>query len=117
MASRTRLKVIPLGGSGEIGKNMLVLECRDDIVVVDCGLMFPEEEMLGVDVVIRDISSLLEKQEKVRGIVITHGHEDHTGALPYVLPRLKVPVFSTRLTNGLISVKLKEHKALQGAEL
>lgn len=108
--AKPRLKVIPLGGLGEIGKNMTVLECEGDIIVVDCGLMFPEEEMLGIDLVIPDISYLIENKDRVRGIVITHGHEDHIGALPYVLRELNVPVFGTKLTLGLISVKLKEHR-------
>jgi ribonuclease J len=114
---KSRLKVIPLGGLGEIGKNMMVLEYEDDIVVIDCGLMFPREEMPGVDLVIPDIGYLLENKEKVRGIIITHGHEDHIGALPYILPQLKVPVYATQLTQGLISVKLKEAKAFAGADL
>ncbi|MBI4301019.1 MAG: ribonuclease J [Chloroflexi bacterium] len=113
----TKLRVIPLGGWGEIGKNMLALEYGNDIVVVDAGLMFPEEEMLGVDLVIPDISYLLDNHHKIRAILITHGHEDHIGALPYILPRLNVPVYSTRLANGLISVKLKEHKLLSEANL
>jgi len=115
--AKSRLKIIPLGGLNEIGKNMMAMEYEDDIIVIDAGLMFPEEEMLGIDLVIPDISYLLEKREKIRGIVITHGHEDHVGALPYLLPQLNVPVYSTKLTHGLISVKLKERKAFSGAKL
>ncbi|MFC1864995.1 ribonuclease J [Chloroflexota bacterium] len=114
---KPKLKIIPLGGLSEIGKNMMVVEYEDDIIVIDAGLMFPSEEMLGIDLVIPDISYLLEKREKIKGIVVTHGHEDHIGALPYVLPQLNVPIYSTKLTRGLISVKLKEWKALSGANL
>lgn len=110
MIPRDTLRVIPLGGLGEIGKNMMVFETTDDIVVVDAGLQFPEEEMLGVDLVIPDITYLLERRDKVRGILITHGHEDHIGALPYVLRDLNVPVYASRLSAGLINVKLKEHR-------
>ncbi|MBI4328277.1 MAG: ribonuclease J [Chloroflexi bacterium] len=115
--NKTSLRVIPLGGLGEIGKNMMVLECGDDIVVIDAGLMFPDEDMLGVDLVIPNIAYLREHKAKIRGIVITHGHEDHIGALPYLLRDLPFPVYGTRLTMGLISVKLKEHKLLSQAKL
>lgn len=112
-----KLKVIPLGGAGEIGKNMTVVEYDDHIVVIDAGLMFPETDMLGVDLVIPDISYLLEHRDHVRAIVITHGHEDHIGALPYILSRINVPVYATPLTRGLIEVKLKSHKLLKESTL
>jgi len=115
--AKPRLRIIPLGGLSEIGKNMVVVEYEDDIIVIDAGLMFPEEEMLGIDLVIPDISYLLEKRENIRGIVVTHGHEDHIGALPYLLSQLNVPVYATKLTQGLISVKLKERRVLSGAKL
>jgi ribonuclease J len=111
------LRVVPLGGLGEIGKNMMALECGDDIVVIDAGVMFPEDDMPGVDLVLPDASYLLERAEKVRAILITHGHEDHTGALPYVLPRLNVPVYAPPLALGLIQVKLKEHRLLSQSRL
>jgi ribonuclease J len=115
---KSKLKVIPLGGLGEIGKNMMVLEYENDIIIIDAGLMFPEEEMLGIDLVIPDFSYVTERKGKVRGIIITHGHEDHIGALPYLLPQLdNVPVYSTKLTSGLIRVKLKERKIRQGINL
>jgi len=115
--TRDKLRIIPLGGLGEIGKNMMVLELPQDMIIIDAGLMFPQEEMLGVDLVIPDISYVRERQKKLRAIIITHGHEDHTGALPYVLRELRAPIYCTRLTRGLISVKLKEHKLLKEADL
>nr|WP_276576441.1 ribonuclease J [Caldicoprobacter algeriensis] len=103
------MKIIPLGGVNEIGKNMTVFEYGNDIIVVDCGVSFPEDDMLGVDLVIPDISYLLKNKDKVRGFILTHGHEDHIGALPYVLREMNVPVYGTRLTLGLVDIKLKEH--------
>ncbi len=114
---RNKLKVIPLGGMEEIGKNMTAFEYGENIIVVDCGLAFPEDEMLGIDLVIPDISYLERNSEKLHGIVVTHGHEDHIGALPYVLRKLKVPVFGTELTLGLIENKLIEHEMLDSVEL
>lgn len=102
------LSIIPLGGLGEVGMNMMVYEFEDDLIVVDAGLMFPDQEMLGIDVVIPDFTYLKENASKLRGIVITHGHEDHIGALPYLLSVLNAPVYATPLTIGLISAKLKE---------
>lgn len=115
--TRHKLKIIPLGGLGEIGKNMMAIEYADDIIIVDCGMMFPEDEMLGVDLLIPDITYLLEHKDKLRGIIITHGHEDHIGALPYILPQLDLPVYATKLTQGLITVKLKEHRSFIKAKL
>jgi len=115
--AKPKLKIVPLGGLGEIGKNMMSVEYGEDIILIDCGLMFPEEEMLGIDLVIPDITYVLENREKVRGIVITHGHEDHIGALPYILPQINVPIYCTKLTQGLISVKLKEAKLLHQTKI
>jgi ribonuclease J len=110
--STQKLRIVPLGGLGEIGRNMMALEYANDIIIIDAGLMFPSEDMLGVDLLIPDISYLLQKQEKLRGIIITHGHEDHIGALPYVLPRLDLPVYATRFTRKLISIELK-HRGIK----
>ncbi|MDP4181093.1 MAG: ribonuclease J, partial [Bacillota bacterium] len=107
--NKKKLKIIPLGGLGEIGKNITAFEYGEDIIVVDCGLAFPEDEMLGIDLVIPDVSYLVKNKDKVKGFIITHGHEDHIGALPYVLRDINVPVFGTKLTLGLIQYKLEEH--------
>lgn len=107
--SSSAVSLIPLGGVGEIGKNMWVVEQGDEILVLDCGVMFPDEEMLGVDLVIPDIAYLKERRDRVKAILLSHGHEDHIGALPYVLRQLNVPVYGTRLTLGLVEAKLEEH--------
>ncbi|WP_333652221.1 ribonuclease J [Dissulfurispira sp.] len=109
MAVTPQLLIIPLGGLEEIGLNMTVFQCSDDLIIVDAGLMFPEEDMLGVDFVIPDFSYILENREKVKGIILTHGHEDHTGALPFLLKEINVPVYGTPLTLALVKEKLREH--------
>lgn len=118
MASKKqKLRVISLGGLQEIGKNMTVLEYNNDIIIIDCGLAFPEDDMLGIDLVIPDTTYLQKNIDKVRGIVLTHGHEDHIGALPYVLRDINVPVFGTMLTLGLLENKLREHDLLNAVTL
>lgn len=112
------LRLIPLGGLGEIGKNMMVLESGDDILIIDAGLMFPTNEMHGIDIVIPDASYVFERLDSVRGIILSHGHEDHIGALPYLMEQgLQAPIYATALTRGLLEVKLREHKLLDDAEL
>ena len=113
----SKLKVIPLGGLEQIGMNITVFEYEDSIVVVDCGLSFPEDDMLGIDLVIPDVTYLKENISKVKGFVITHGHEDHIGALPYILKEVNVPIYSTKLTLGLITNKLKEHNLVRSTKL
>src|SRR3989454_11950363 len=112
-----KLHLAPLGGLGEFGMNSMALRWGDDIIVIDAGLMFPESELLGVDIVVPDITYLLQNRDKVRGIVLTHGHEDHIGALPWVLTELKVPVFGTEFTLALVENKLEEHDLLDDADL
>src|SRR5450756_298739 len=114
-SKKTRLPAMPLGGRGEIGKNMTVIEYGDDMILVDAGLMFPDADTPGVDLVLPDFSYVVKRKNKLRGIVITHGHEDHTGALPYLLKEVgeRMPVLGTRLTLGLIGVKLEEHKIMK----
>ncbi|MCH8994260.1 MAG: ribonuclease J [Chloroflexi bacterium] len=115
--ARKKLRVIPLGGLGEIGKNMMLFEYGDAVIAVDAGLMFPKEEMLGIDLVIPDISYLLDGRKRLRAIFLTHGHEDHIGALPYILHQINAPVYCTPLTAGLIKVRLKEAKLLKQADI
>ena len=115
--ARDRLKIIPLGGLEEVGKNMTVFEYGNEMIIVDCGVAFPEDDMLGVDLVIPDFSYLTKNREKFKAMVITHGHEDHIGAIPYVLKELNVPVYGTRLTLGLIKNKLEEHKLVRSTSL
>ncbi len=115
--SEEKVKIIPLGGLGEIGKNITVIECDDEIVVIDCGIAFPDEEMYGVDLIIPDITYLKNNVEKIKGIFLTHGHEDHIGALPYVLKEINVPLYGTKLTIGIIKTKLEEHNILSEAKL
>lgn len=104
-----KLKIISLGGLNEIGKNLTVYEYGQDIIVVDCGLGFPDDDMYGVDIVIPDFSYLVKNQDRIRGIFLTHGHEDHIGAIPYIMKEIKAPIYTTRLTAGLVSIKLIEH--------
>lgn len=111
------LSIFALGGVNEIGKNMYVLQVENDIVVIDCGSKFPDESLLGIDLIIQDISYLQENKEKVRALIVTHGHEDHIGGIPYLLKQLNMPIFATRMTLGLIEIKLKEHGLLRQTEM
>ena len=112
-----KLKIIPLGGLEEIGKNLTVFEYKDDIIVLDCGVAFPDEDMLGIDLVIPDMSYLVKNKARIRGMVVTHGHEDHIGGIPYLLKEINVPIYGTPLTLGILSKKLKEHGLLRSAKL
>jgi len=115
--AKSKLKIIPLGGLNEIGKNMTVFSYGNDMIIVDCGMAFPDEEMFGIDIVIPDFSFVVKNKDKIRGVVVTHGHEDHIGGLPYLLKELNVPIYSTNLTIGLVQNKLKEHNLLSEAKL
>ena len=112
-----KLKIIPLGGLDEIGKNITVLEYGKDMIVVDCGVGFPEEDMYGVDLVIPDFSYLVANQKKLRGMFITHGHEDHIGSIPYCMKQVNCPIHGTAMTNGLIKLKLEEHRLADSVKL
>ena len=111
------LSIFALGGVNEIGKNMYVLQVENDIVVIDCGSKFPDESLLGIDLIIQDISYLQENKDKVRALIVTHGHEDHIGGIPYLLKQLNMPVYASRMTLGLIEIKLKEHGLLRQTEM
>lgn len=113
----SKLKIIPIGGLGEIGKNMTAFECGSDIIIVDCGMGFPDEDMYGIDIVLPDISYLKSNAEKIRGMILTHGHEDHIGAVPYVLRELDVPIYTTPLTAALVELKLEEHDLLYNTQI
>ncbi|MGX4601076.1 ribonuclease J [Faecalimicrobium sp. JNUCC 81] len=113
----SKLRIIPLGGLGEIGKNITAIEYDDEIIVIDCGISFPDEDMYGVDLVIPDVKYLLDKKDKIKGLFLTHGHEDHIGAIPYILKQINMPVYGTKLTLGLVENKLKEHNMIDICDL
>jgi ribonuclease J len=116
MASK-KLRIVPLGGLGEIGKNMMSIEYGENILIIDTGIMFPENDMLGIDYIIPDFRYLMDKKDKVRGIVVTHGHEDHTGAIRHVIEEFRVPIYATPLTRGLLEVKLRRGGLLKETTL
>ncbi len=112
-----KIKIIPLGGLNEIGKNLTVYEYGGDIIVVDCGMAFPGDDMYGIDMVIPDVTYLVKNAQRIRGLFITHGHEDHIGAIPYVLRQVNMPIFCTKLTAGLIKLKLEEHGLIKQTKI
>ena len=112
-----KLKIIPLGGLNEIGKNMTVFEFGGEIIVVDCGMAFPGDDMYGIDSIIPDVTYLIKNRARIRGLFITHGHEDHVGAIPYVLKQVNMPIYCTRFTAGLIKLKLEEHGLTKSTKL
>ena len=117
MTKKEKIRIIPLGGLNEVGKNLTVLEYGNEMLIIDCGMTFPDEEMLGIDLVIPDFSYIVKNKSRVKGIVLTHGHEDHIGAIPFLLKSVNVPIYGTNLTLGLVQNKLKEHGLLSTTKL
>ena len=111
------VKIMPLGGLGEVGKNITLYECQGDMILVDCGIVFPDSDMFGVDLVIPDFTYVVQNKDRIKGVVITHGHEDHIGGLPYLLKEVNLPIYATRLTIGLITNKLEEHGLVRSTKM